>query len=65
MRKRSKQCRAIERVSGASEKVNGRASGPVLTSGFLIIPAHSGVGARALFKCVYIRGQSKKKCFLI
>ena len=28
-------------MSGASEQVNGRASGPVLTSGFLVVLAHS------------------------
>ena len=36
-----KQCGASERVSGASERANGRASGPVLTSGFLVILDHS------------------------
>ena len=30
-----------EQVSGGSERANGRASGPVLTSGFLVILAHS------------------------
>ena len=29
------------RVSGASERANGRASGPVLTSRFLFVPDHS------------------------
>ena len=33
---------ASERVSGASERANGRASGPVLTSGFLVDLAHCG-----------------------
>ena len=28
-------------MSGASERVNGRASGPVLTSRFLFVPDHS------------------------
>ena len=28
-------------MSGASERANGRASGPVLTSGFLVVLAHS------------------------
>ena len=28
-------------MSGASERANGLASGPVLTSGFLVDPAHS------------------------
>ena len=32
---------ASERVSGASEQANGRASGPVLTSRFLFVPDHS------------------------
>ena len=31
-------------MSGASERANGRASGPVLTSRFLFVPDHSGVG---------------------
>ena len=31
-------------MSGASERANGRAGGPVLTSAFLIILAHSGGG---------------------
>ena len=32
-----------ERVSEVSERANGRASGPVLTSGFLIILAHNAL----------------------
>ena len=40
---RSEQSRASERVSGASERANGRASGPVLTSLFLFVPDHSGL----------------------
>ena len=32
---------ASERVSGTSERANGRASGPVLTSLFLFVPDHS------------------------
>ena len=34
---------ASERVSGASEQANGRASGPVLTSLFLFVPDHSAM----------------------
>ena len=30
-------------MRGASERANGRASSPVLTSGFLVIQAHSEV----------------------
>ena len=37
----SKQSGASEQVSGASEQANGRASGQVLQSSFLIILAHS------------------------
>ena len=33
----------FSRVSGASERANGRASGPVLTSRFLFVPDHSAV----------------------
>ena len=32
-----------ERVSGASELAKGRASGPVLQSGFLVILHHGGI----------------------
>ena len=42
VREQSEQCEASERVSGASERANGRVSGPVLTSGFLVDLAHSG-----------------------
>ena len=44
-RERSEQSAASERVSGASERANGRASGPVLTSLFLFVPDRSGMGA--------------------
>ena len=37
----SEQCGASERVSGVSERANGRASGPELQSVFLVILAHS------------------------
>ena len=40
-RERSEQSGASELVSGVSERVNGRASGPVLTSLFLFVPDHS------------------------
>ena len=33
-----------QRVSGASKRANGRASGPVLLSVFLAVLDHSGVG---------------------
>ena len=39
-RKRSKWCGLSERVSGASKRANGRASGPVLQSVFLVVLAH-------------------------
>ena len=42
-RKRSEQCGTSEWVSGANEQANGWANGPVLTSGVLIILAHSGM----------------------
>ena len=44
---RSKLCGATERVSSASERVNRRASGPVLQSVFLVILAHSALEAAA------------------
>ena len=37
------------RVSGASERANGRASGPVLTSLFLFVPDHSDVTTSCCF----------------
>ena len=40
-RERSEQSRASEQVSGASERANGRASGPVLKSVFLAVIDHS------------------------
>ena len=40
-REQSEQGEASEQVSGVSEQANGRASDPVLQSGFLIILAHS------------------------
>ena len=43
-REQSEQSGAGERVSGASERANGRASGPVLTSRFLFVPDQSAVG---------------------
>ena len=39
---RSEQSGASEQVSGASERANGRASGPVLQSVFLAVFDHSG-----------------------
>ena len=44
-RERSEQSEASERVSGASERANGRASGPVLQSVFLAVIDHSEVVA--------------------
>ena len=38
------QSGASERVCGASERENGRASGPVLQSVFLVVLAHSELG---------------------
>ena len=40
---RSEQGGASERVSGASERANGRASGPVLQSVFLAVIDHSAI----------------------
>ena len=42
-RERSEQSGASERVSGASERANGRANGPVLTSVFLSIFDHGAI----------------------
>ena len=43
-REQSELCGASERVSGASERANGRASGPVLTSQLMAVLNHSAVG---------------------
>ena len=37
-----------QRVSGASERANGRASGPVLQSVFLVDLAHCGEGVTVM-----------------
>ena len=37
-------------MSGAGERANGRASGPVLTSGFLDILAHGGGGGTVAYR---------------
>ena len=42
-REQSEQSGASKQVSGASERANGRASGPVPQSVFLVILAHSGL----------------------
>ena len=47
-REQSEQSGATERVSGASERANGGASGPVLTSLFLFVPDHSAELTRSL-----------------
>ena len=40
---RSEQCVASERVIGENDRANGRASGPVLQSGLLVILDHSAM----------------------
>ena len=45
VRSSPEQSGASKRVSGASERANGRASGPVLTSLFLFVPDHSAIGS--------------------
>ena len=59
-RERSEQSGASERVSGASERANGRASGPVLQSVFLAVIDHS-----AVVRAHAVRGNSimKKSAF--
>ena len=66
VRERSEQCGTSERVSGASERGNGRASGPVLTTRFLAVPNHCastaekekiGEPGRELVKNVIVRGR--------
>ena len=44
VRERSEWCGASKWVSGASERANGRASGPALQSGYLVSLTHSAVG---------------------
>ena len=41
--KRSEQSRAREQVSGVSDRTNGRASGPALTSLFFFVSDHSAM----------------------
>ena len=45
-RERREQSGASERVSGASEQANGRASGSVLMSLFLFVTDHSALAGR-------------------
>ena len=61
-RKRSEQGGAIKGVSPTSEQANGRASGPVLTSGFLIILDNSGLeyGSK---KKVYVKNKIRNKVY--
>ena len=57
-------------MSGASERVNGRASGPVLQSVFLVILTHSVKGERGDDKTIsepigfnaYIRSSGVHEC---
>ena len=62
-RERSEQSGASERVSGASERANGRASGPVLTSRFLAVIYHSATGATQEAN-LEINGQKTKESSL-
>ena len=41
VREQSEECGASEQVSGKRKRANGRASGPVLQSVFLVVVAHS------------------------
>ena len=61
MRERSEQYRASEQVSGASERVNGRASDPVLTSLFLFAPDHSAMVTLALSPSTPSGADAKKE----
>ena len=45
----------VSEVSGASERANGRVSGPVLQSVFLAALAYSGMGAKIRVAQAYIR----------
>ena len=64
---RSKQGGARKQVSGASKPANGRASGPVLQSVFLIILDHSAVdatdrpGRHGFVLCCSIRASGRDK----
>ena len=51
--KKAIQSFTVPRVSGASERANGRASGPVLQSVFLAVIDHSGV--------LQMKGQGNKQ----
>ena len=61
MSERRKQCGASKRVSSASERANGRASGPVHTSGFLVTVDHSrGVGQAEKERDVVVENGDEK-----
>ena len=56
-RERSEQSGASKRVSGVRERMNGRASGPVLSSLFSFVPDHSA----AWLHIIHARAQTKKQ----
>ena len=58
----SEQDGASEWVSGASEQANGRASGPVLHSGFLVILAHGTVKKNILTN-TFVQERQKHRIF--
>ena len=62
-RERTEQSGASERVSGASERANGRASGPVLTSLFLFDPDHSAM-ISAFFNALVLDLYNVTNCFI-
>ena len=61
-REQSAQSGASKQVSGANKRANGRASGPVLQSAFLVVLDHSGVHARV---CRIQNGMGKYVVYLL
>ena len=60
-REQSDQGGASEQVSGASKQANGRASGSVLTSGFLFFLDHSASVFTA-FTCTMVQNSQESRC---
>ena len=59
--KQSEQGGASKRVSGASEPANGRASGPVLQSGFLVVLDYKALEETCRFSYSGTRNKKDKR----
>ena len=63
-RDRSELSGVSEQVSEASERANGRASGKVLQSVFLVVQAHSAMSATAAEALVWGQNREQVICFM-